>query len=290
MEISFSLYLVSFRDIVGCMNKLLSFCILSIVVLGAGCTDDSITLDFTALNTGGDPIIVNESDYQSWTQVDATDPEMHFRQYIVDLDAKQEKISVLKFAPDTVSLQVAVDTTAPKTVNQWMEDLSATAVINASYFTEIYDLTTRTVVNDESHGPILSDSTGFVRSVGGDWEIITSDDSRTGVADYSIQSYPVLIDDGEVNVQTSSGKVAQRTVIANDADGYFYFIVAEYGVLTLSELSSVLVNSLDLNLDMALNLDGGTSTGIAIQGSDVEYNNVSVPVPSVVYVVNSNID
>ena len=56
---------------------------------------------------------------------------------------------------------------------------------------------------------------------------------------------------------------ARRTVIAQDQAGRILFIVIPEAHFTLHELSLYLTES-DLNLDIALNLDGGGSTGILV--------------------------
>jgi exopolysaccharide biosynthesis protein len=52
-------------------------------------------------------------------------------------------------------------------------------------------------------------------------------------------------------------------VIGQDKDGRILFIVAPQGHFTLHRLSVYLTES-DLNLDIAVNLDGGGSTGILV--------------------------
>ncbi|MGZ9222521.1 MAG: phosphodiester glycosidase family protein, partial [Anaerolineales bacterium] len=81
-----------------------------------------------------------------------------------------------------------------------------------------------------------------------------------------LQSFPVLVRPGgepgfpeqyEDNVQ------ARRTVIGQDRNGQLLLIVAPRGYFTLHQLSVYLAES-DLNLDIAINLDGGPSTGILV--------------------------
>jgi uncharacterized protein YigE (DUF2233 family) len=51
--------------------------------------------------------------------------------------------------------------------------------------------------------------------------------------------------------------------MAQDRNGRILFILASWGSFTLHEFSNYLVAS-DLELDIALNLDGGTSTGLLL--------------------------
>jgi exopolysaccharide biosynthesis protein len=56
---------------------------------------------------------------------------------------------------------------------------------------------------------------------------------------------------------------ARRTVIAQDKEGRILLMVAPQAYFTLHQLSVYLTES-DLDLDIALNLDGGGSTGILV--------------------------
>lgn len=82
----------------------------------------------------------------------------------------------------------------------------------------------------------------------------------------ALQSFPVLVKPGGelgFGVERENYAKARRTVIAQDKDGRILFIVAPQGYFTLHQLSVYLTES-DLNLDIALNLDGGGSTGILV--------------------------
>jgi hypothetical protein len=82
----------------------------------------------------------------------------------------------------------------------------------------------------------------------------------------ALQSFPVLVKPGgelgfpaefEDNLQ------ARRTAIAQDREGRILFLLAPRGHFTLHQLSLFLTGS-DLNLDIAINLDGGPSSGILL--------------------------
>jgi len=80
------------------------------------------------------------------------------------------------------------------------------------------------------------------------------------------------------------GRPARRTVVAQDLQGRILIIVAPRGYLSLHELARFLAGS-DLELDVALNLDGGFSTGLWLRAGErsVEVDSL-VPVPSVISV------
>jgi len=78
------------------------------------------------------------------------------------------------------------------------------------------------------------------------------------------------------------GRLARRTVVAQDYQRHILIIVAPRGYLSLHELARFLAES-DLDLDVALNLDGGFSTGMWLR-ADAKSIGVDslVPVPSVI--------
>ncbi len=193
--------------------------------------------------------------------------------------------TIVRFNPQKNKLNISQDTNNPKTVSDWQEKLTAKVVINGSYFDEEYNLTSRVVIDKESYGPLLSGKTGIVRSVDGlNWTINSKSEIEDNVPLYSLQSYPLLVDDGNQNFTTGSDDIAARSIIANDKQGMMYLIITEYGVLTLNQTSEILANSLSVDIKQALNLDGGTSTGLAVNSDELNYSNSSAIVPVVLFI------
>ena len=81
---------------------------------------------------------------------------------------------------------------------------------------------------------------------------------------------------------TETNKLAQRTVIALDDQGHVVILLIDLPIFSLHELSKWLANS-DLELDSALNLDGGRSSGLAVTlSSGVKLIPSYVPLPVVI--------
>jgi uncharacterized protein YigE (DUF2233 family) len=79
-----------------------------------------------------------------------------------------------------------------------------------------------------------------------------------------LQSFPMLVTPGgKLGYKDETGEKARRTVIAEDRDGRILFIISPSATFTLAEMSRYLTNS-DLEIDAALNLDGGASTGLLL--------------------------
>ncbi|MBI4407758.1 MAG: phosphodiester glycosidase family protein [Candidatus Kerfeldbacteria bacterium] len=241
----------------------------------AGCSS-SWTIDLSNVNSANNPVIQPTVQYPTWTAVRSG---IDFKQQLVEAGDNTELLSIVRIDPTLVELTIAVDEAIPQTVSHWQEELAATVVINGSYFDEDYALVTRTVMEGEPYGPLLSGHTGSFTKNHGRWTI-TNDASALG--DSGIQSYPILVLDGTAQVNTASTDTGQRTVVALDQSGRVYLIICEYGVFTLTELAAALAELSDPALVSALNFDGGTSTGLSIQSDTVRYLDDSLVVPSVV--------
>jgi uncharacterized protein YigE (DUF2233 family) len=80
----------------------------------------------------------------------------------------------------------------------------------------------------------------------------------------AVQSFPMLVIDGaETSLPNDNGRYARRSIVAVDAQSRLLFITVEGG-WTLPETATWLVGS-GLGITQALNLDGGSSTGMVVQ-------------------------
>ena len=86
----------------------------------------------------------------------------------------------------------------------------------------------------------------------------------TSSINYALQSFPMLVKPGgDLGYPDEDGSPARRTVIGIDGNGRFLIILTRRSSFTLPQLSTWLTAS-DLELDIALNLDGGTSSGLIL--------------------------
>jgi len=84
-----------------------------------------------------------------------------------------------------------------------------------------------------------------------------------------VQSYPLLLDyKGQIRVRNSP-KTAQRTVIAIDRHGYILILNTNAAYFTLYDFAHFLKAS-GLEIDSALNLDGGREAQLYIKTKDFE--------------------
>ncbi|MDP3970780.1 MAG: phosphodiester glycosidase family protein [bacterium] len=254
--------------------------VVCLVTIGSSCSTSQLDFDLT---TSGDKAVSKTDNfkYKEWTQISEG---VEFKQMQADAALGSELFSIVKFSPANNNLQIAVDTDNPLTVSEWRSKLGATVVINASFFDEEFNLTTQTIVEGKVNGPLLSGKTAKASTTDGKrWIIAATQDMAIKDYEYSIQSYPMLISNAVALVDDSSDDIAQRSVVAMDEDGLMYLIIAETGMVTLQDVDDLILEDLDIPVTTALNLDGGTSTGISILGADIVYENSSAVVPSVLY-------
>jgi exopolysaccharide biosynthesis protein len=101
----------------------------------------------------------------------------------------------------------------------------------------------------------------------------------------ALQAFPILVKPGGklgFGPERENHVQARRTVIAQDKNGRLLLMVAPQGYFTLHQLSRYLTES-DLNLDIAINLDGGGSTGILV-AEPRELISPTRPIPFVILV------
>lgn len=262
----------------------------AISLLGTSCSEQPITIDFSNTNQTTGPHITTDVQYPDWTEFISG---IDFKQQLVNVGNGTELVSIVRFDPAVTPMQLAVSEGDPKTLEVWQSELDAAVMMNGSYFDEQYHLTTRMIVGDDVYGPLLSGKTAVLRTVDAlHWSILKAAEIPTNdLPQFSIQSYPLLVDNGEVAFTRGSNDAAQRTVVALDEAGTMYWIIVEYGVVSLAQLAELIQSDLDLPITSALNLDGGTSTGMLLTdtaaGTSLYYNS-AVAVPAVLYISNDD--
>ena len=254
------------------LNAAIAIALLTTTVL-TGCT-----VDLSTVNTNQAPTIHSGITYSTWT---GSGP-VQFQQQLITIEGHQELFDIAKIAP-TATIEIQVNETEAMSVHQWQEQTNALLAVNGSYFDENDELVTRTVTTGGSYGPLLSRATGLFAEQAGKWSVVTWT-GQEPTYDRYVQSYPMLITNGAISFTRGSEDTAQRTIVASDASGSIYFITAEYGVLNLAELAVALTKLDGITLNQALNLDGGTSTGMAISTDEVQYVENSLAVPSAILV------
>jgi hypothetical protein len=183
-----------------------------------------------------------------------------------------ESLYMYRLDQDLYRLDVAHRET-PQSLEDWQKETNALLVVNGGFFrieNEKYIPNGLTIINGQVFGSSY-DSFGGMLAITDQWAELRSLAQKPYYAGEALkaglQSFPMLVKPGgELGfpAEYEDHIAARRTVIAQDQAGRILFIVTPRGHFTLHQLS-IYLTQLDLSLDIAINLDGGPSTGILVQ-------------------------
>lgn len=152
-------------------------------------------------------------------------------------------------------------------VRDWLAlDAKETLVVNGEYFDEKDMPIGYTMIDGSRIGKGML--TGKTTTMVGLSPKVVLGVERNSVHD-GFQTYPILVKNGRAAVVSDSKQYARRTFIGTDTVGSFYVGVIPDSSVSLYELAHVLVDT-DIAWSMAVNLDGGPSTGLASRFSNHE--------------------
>ncbi len=194
-----------------------------------------------------------------------------------------EQVVLFRIDPARYRLRVLYAPGFPRPVAAW--DRQARLVFNAGYFDE----------NDAALGLVVSDGFVFGRSYAGFGGMLAIDAGgaarvRSLLAEpyqpgealsQAVQGFPMLVRPDGTLFADDDGQRARRTAVGQDAEGRLVVVVGTRGAFTLAGLAAWLAEA-DLGLAVALNLDGGSSTGY-YAGANDSLDSLA-PVPAVVAV------
>lgn len=188
----------------------------------------------------------------------------------ITLPEANETLTILRLAPEQFRWEVGYSPGRPQILADWQQQTGALLVVNGGYFTPEFTATGLIIVDGQASGAsyvgfggmVVVDEAGTaaLRSLAD--QPYSSQETWSAV----VQSFPLLVKPGGqlgFPADQESGQRARRTVIGQDVNGRILFIMAPRGGFTLHQLSAWLTAS-DLELDIALNLDGGPSTGLVL--------------------------
>jgi len=223
------------------------------------------------VTVNGTPVIGNSTPDSSgtptlnvWSKV-APGVELRYEDWKSSGD-DEDIVTIVRFDLHHVRLSVGYRPSHPLLLSEWMHQDQATAIINGGYFDQQNQATGLVVSNGHVFG---SSYTGF----GG----MLSVDSQGHISlryllqhpydpdeglQQAIQSVPMLILPSGKRAQFSADAASsRRSVVAMDKQGHLLFIASPSMAFSLDELADLLLKS-DLSINVALNLDGGASTGL----------------------------
>jgi hypothetical protein len=224
----------------------------------------TVTPTFTPL-----PTLTPTPKPSKWRQLQ---PGLERRVLEVDIEGQfTESLYILRLEPEYFRFGVAYDPLG-QTLEDWQAQTGALIVVNGGYFRledEVYIPNGLTVIGSVPMGSSYGDFGGMfaVKETGPELRWLAQDPyDPNEVLQAALQSFPILVKPGgELGFPSEyeDNISARRTVIAQDQAGRILLLVAPQGNLTLHQLSTFLTNT-DLDLDIAINLDGGPSSGILL--------------------------
>ncbi len=245
---------------------------------GTGSTPDEFTAQ--GAETSAD---LNDT---GWTEIGAA---LEFRRVRLGTGQQSGDLAILRLDPKAYHIRVAYDTAHPGRVSEWAAAVKPVALINGGYFDAEGKATALVIFDGIVRGASYEGFGGMVVvNDQGDFELRSLRQQPYDPNEplrQAMQSAPMLIQPGgEVAELEDDQARARRTVIARDTSGRILLIVSDLPVFTLTELAQALKRS-SLDLDAALNLDGGRSTGLYLHTdtADVRINSLDrVPLVLVV--------
>jgi uncharacterized protein YigE (DUF2233 family) len=236
----------------------------SITAPGTASTNSSPGNTETTQNQGGSQAL------DTWTQA-APGIETRFERW-KSPGEDADTVTITRLDLKKVHLSIGYAPNNPQLISTWMKQTNALAMINGGYFDK----------NNQPTGLLISNGQDVGTSYAGFGGMLAVDahgsvslrslkqqpyDPNTEQLQQATQSSPMLMIDGQ-RTQFQADSVSQRrSVIAIDTQGRMLLIASPSQAFTLDELADLLASS-DLSIKTALNLDGGASTGLYVDGAN----------------------
>ena len=245
--------------------------IFSLLMCLGSCSVESATTPAAtaAATTGGDvgsaaTAVVNDG----WERVEEA---LEYRELQLSADGQGANARIIRLDPTRFRIRVAYDRLNPGTIAEWVAAVKPVALINGGFFDENDRATALVIFDGVAQGTSYDGFGGMVVvNAAGEFELRSLRQQPYDPVEalqQAMQSAPMLIQPGgtlsELQADTDRSR---RTVIARDTDGRILLIITNAPTLSLTALGRAL-QAAPLNLDAALNLDGGRSTGMFLDRS-----------------------
>ena len=177
---------------------------------------------------------------------------------------------------------------SPTSVKAWASQVPGEhLVINGFYFLENYT-PAGLLINDSQaqHAQVFDLDKSGVITLAPAFSIIDTavEAFAPGGVSEAGQSYPFLLKQGSGSIQADSGLLARRTFMGTDTYGQVYVGLVWHDEVSLFELMNILLE-IDTDWETVLNLDGGPSSGLAIETAGfTEVLDSLASVPSVIVI------
>jgi uncharacterized protein YigE (DUF2233 family) len=193
---------------------------------------------------------------------------VQLREMYRDAAAQAGRVFVVRIDPAQVDFHVQYQPDHPLRVTEWYSNSRALIVMNSSFFDGANRAVGQIVTDGAVGGQVHERMQGafYLTAVGATVWPLQGWIKPAGLQVIeAVESFPMLLlPGGLLNPDVSEDtRAARRTVVAVDRAGRVLFIVTPGSTFTLYGLAAWLANS-QLDLDTALNFDGGSSSGLAV--------------------------
>lgn len=197
-------------------------------------------------------------------------PGVELRRLRVAVGELQAPVSVVRLDPQATRFVVGYAPTTPLTLGEWAVAEGALALINGGFFDESGQTVALLIQAGQPIGESYVGRGGmFAVSPAGEVSLRALSETPFDLGEplaEALQGWPLLVRPGGAPAYSyEDGERARRSALALDRSGRVLFIVCPTAAFTLAELSTWLAAA-DLEVDVAVNLDGGSSTGLLLHG------------------------
>jgi uncharacterized protein YigE (DUF2233 family) len=243
---------------------ILSLLLCLLILLLTGCDIlPSVTVSITPA-----PSTSNGTQLNVWNRV-ATGVEVRYEDW-KNGNGDDDTVTIVRFDTHKIKVSVGYQPGQPLSMNDWAQREHPLAIINGGFFDQQFNATALVVSNGKvfgqsyaGYGGMLSVDTHGTLSLRSLREQPYYPNSEQ--LEQATQSVPMLMLAGKRTQFNADASQTRRSVVAMDKQGRLLFIVSQNSIFSLDELADQLVSS-DLSIEVALNLDGGSSTGLYVHG------------------------
>jgi uncharacterized protein YigE (DUF2233 family) len=230
----------------------------------AGCdTLPTVTINIAPATTSS-----NGTELNVWKKV-ANGVEVRNEDW-KDAAGDDDTVTIVRFDTNKIKVSVGYQPGQPMAMNDWMQLEHPLALINGGYFDQHFNATALVVSNGKVSGESYIGFGGML-TVNSHGSLSLRSlhqqpyNPNTERLEQATQSAPMLMLDGKRTQFNADASQTRRSVVSMDKQGRLLFIVSPNPIFSLDELADQLVAS-DLSIETALNLDGGSSTGLYVNG------------------------
>ena len=214
---------------------------------------------------------------------------VEYRELGIKDDRRSERLKMVRVDPAQTHLRVLYNPDQPQRVSAWLAQSGAQVAVNGNFFDPQNHALGLVIQDGQRRDGVVYEGFGGMFAVSGNearvrWNV--QEPYYGEPLTYALQNFPMLVlPGGAPNLEIDdNGRRAPRSVVAQDRSGRLIFVASPGPFFTLTSLGQWLAAS-DLDLDRALNLDGGTSTGLLLRaGENTQGVDSWVAVPNVIVV------